>query len=391
LWGLKDMSIRKNVDTLLRKFEKEFVTHNLIEVSASAVVHNMDVFARLSGKQVVPVLKGNAYGHGIELVATALKGQSIPYIAVDGYFEALRIREVSDQPVLVMGAILPENFAHLNYDNFTFVVQDEITVHALGKTGRHIKVHVECNTGMNRYGAKVEEVTELTRLILEYKNLELEGVMSHLADSDGDDPVTVDMAVDQFDACVEAVRVAGAHPIILHVAQTAGSLKAQSKYANTIRLGIGLYGINPFPKTHALYARLHEELRPALRLTSTITKIIELESGDRVSYNYTFTTSKKMRIGILPLGYYEGVNRALSNVGKIKIGEKNVPIVGRVCMNHTMVNLDGIEAQVGEKVVVYSNNPHDRNAIDVIAAEHGLFNYNLLTALSSDVRRTLVE
>lgn len=385
------MLVRRNVGALLRKFTREFVVHNTIEVSRSALLHNLDLFTRLSDKPVIPILKGDAYGHGIGLVAKALQGRKLTYIAVDGYFEALRIREVSKQPVLVMGAILPENFARMRYDNFAFVVQDTATIDALGKTGKHIKVHLECNTGMNRYGADANDVAALAKQILRYKNLELEGVMSHLADSDGDDPATVDTAVAQFDACVELVRATGAHPTILHVAQSAGSLKARSRYANTARLGLGLYGINPFPASHTLYGKLQSDLRPALKLTSTITKIARLQKGDKVSYNYTFTAPKAMTIGVLPLGYYEGINRALSNTGSVQVGTAYAPIAGRVCMNHTMISLDGIDAKVGDKVVVYSNDPNDQNSIDGIAQAHGLFNYHLLTSLSRDVRRVLVD
>lgn len=384
------MALRKNVDTLLKKFEKQYTTHNTIEVSQSAILHNIDVFETLSSKQVIPVLKGNAYGHGTTLVAKALRKRKLPYVAVDGYFEALRIREVSKQPVLVMGAILPENFARMKYDNFAFVIQDEATIHALGKTKKSIKVHLECNTGMNRYGVKPDEVIRLTKLILSYKNLDLEGIMSHLADSDGNDPVTVNSAVAIFDTCVDAVRAIGANPNIIHVAQSAGSLKAHSKYANTIRVGVGTYGINPFPKNHPLNRQLQKELRPALKLVSTVTKIIELEKGDEVSYNYTFTAPKKMKIAVIPLGYYDGVNRALSNSGVVKIGETFAPIIGRICMNHTMLSLEYADTKVGDRVVIYSNNPANLNAIDMVASRHNLFNYNLLTALSPDVRRTLV-
>jgi alanine racemase len=384
------MPLRKILDTWLSKLEKEYVTHNQIEISGSALLHNLDLFERLSGLPAIPVLKGNAYGHGTTLVAKALKDRELPYIAVDGYFEALRIREVSKQPVLIMGAILPENYKHIKYRNFAFVVHEEASIHALGKIGKRVKVHLEANTGMNRYGAKLDEVTALTKLILSYENLNLEGVMSHLADSDGSDPQTVDTAVARFDACVEAVRSAGGRPILFHVAQSAGSLKAQSKYADALRLGLGLYGINPFPGNHTLHGQL-KDLRPALKLTSTVTKVIELRKGDKVSYNYTFTAPKDMKIGVLPLGYYEGVNRALSNKGVVTVNGRVTPIVGRICMNHTMISLDGIQAEVGDKVVVYSNNPADKNAIDTIAAEHNLFNYNLLTALSHDVRRVLVD
>jgi alanine racemase len=385
------MSLRNNIIRLAKRLEKEYVTHNRIEVSCSAILHNVSLFKRLSEKQVIPVLKGNAYGHGIELVAEALRKGSIPYIAVDGYFEALRIRAVSDQPVLVMGAIVPANFSRIKYDNFTFVVHDEQTIRALGETGKRIKVHLECNSGMNRYGAQQNEVTRLTKCILGYKNLELEGVMSHLADSDGDNPTTVKVAVDMFDTCVDLVRAVGAYPSIIHVAQSAGSLKAKSKYANTIRLGIGMYGINPFSHDHVLSKKLRTELRPAMRLMSTIVHVVELEKGDKVSYNYTFTAPKKMRIGVLSLGYYEGVNRSLSKKGTVKIGNTYAPIVGRVCMNHTMISLEGSTAKAGDEVVVYSNEPDDKNTIDSVATDHDLFNYNLLTALNRDVRRVLVD
>lgn len=384
------MLLRRQIDKLLKSFEREFVTHNRVEVSRSALRHNLVAFRHLSSQRVIPVLKGNAYGHGIQQVATALKSQDIPYIAVDGYFEALRVREVTRQSVLVMGAILPKNFKHMKYDNFAFVVGDEATIRALGKTGKKINVHLECNTGMNRYGVKPDELETLTKLILRYKNLYLEGVMSHLADSDGTNPKTVNKAVKGFDECVRRIRKAGGNPAYLHVAQSAGSLKAVSKYANSIRLGVGLYGINPFPATHELHKVL-EGLRPAMRLISTITKVIELKKGDKVGYNYTFTATKKMKIGVIPMGYFEGVNRELSNKGVVKIGDKFAPIVGRVNMNHTMFSLEGIDAKVGDEVVVYSDNPADPNSIDQIAKTHNLFSYNLLTSLSQDVRHILVK
>lgn len=384
------MSLRAKLDQTLKHFEKDFATHNHVEVSRSALLHNVEVFEKLSGQQIIPVIKGNAYGHGIKVVVKALRGKAFPYVAVDGYFEALRIREVSKQPVLIMGAILPENFARMKYNGFAFVVQNEPSIRALGSTKKHLKVHLECNTGFNRYGAEANELTTLTKLILSYKNLTLEGVMSHLADADGDDPQTVGTAVEAFDACVEIVRAAGARPPLIHVAQSMGSVVAVSKYANAVRVGIGLYGVNPFPRSHAHHDDLND-LRPAMCLVSTITQVRELNKGDQVSYNYTFTSPKHMKIGVLPLGYYEGVNRALSNAGVVKIGDEFAPIIGRVNMNHTIISLEGIEANVGDEVVVYSNDLRDPNAIVNIAHDHNLFVYSLLTGISPDVRKVLVD
>lgn len=382
--------IRKHLDSALGRFEHNYVTHNRIEVSRSALLHNLALFVRITNGRVIPVLKGNAYGHGIALVARALENSTLPYIAVDGYFEALRIREVSSHPVLIMGAIAPQNYRHLTYDNFAFVVDNEESIRALGNTKKRINVHLEINTGMNRYGVKPADIEGLVTLILSYKNLTLEGVMSHLADSDGTDRATVDTATDTFDACVELLHATGAQPTLIHIAQSAGSIKVSSRYANTIRLGIGLYGSNPFPQHHKLHAQL-QDLQPALALISTITKIIELQPGDKVSYNYTFTAPEAMKIAVLPLGYYEGLNRALSNAGHVKIGTSFAPIIGRVCMNHTMINLNHGNAQVGDEVIIYSSARTDKNAVDAIAHEFELFQYNLLTALSPDVRRVLVD
>lgn len=382
--------IRSSLDAFLRRFERQFVPHNRIEVSRGALLHNLNLYKRLTGKQIIPVLKANAYGHGIAQVAKALHNAAVPYVAVDAYFEAIRVRQVSKLPVLIMGAVRPENFAKMRFDNFAFLVQDPVTIRALGETGKKIKVHLDINTGMNRYGARPDEAGWLTQLILSYKNLVLEGVMSHLADSDSDDQQTVTEAVKMFDDCLETVRQAGAKPSLVHIAQSSGAIKAHSKYANAVRLGIGFYGINPFVPKHKMAGKL-ADLRPALKFVSTLTKITQLQRGDRVGYNYTFTATKAMKIGVVPVGYYEGVQRALSNKGFVKIGKKFAPIIGRVNMNHTAFSLEGIEAQVGSEVVIYSNEPHDPNSVQQINDNDHLFDYDLLTSLAVDTRRVLVD
>jgi alanine racemase len=383
--------LSNRINSTLRRLQRGFVTQNNIFVSKSHLLQNVETFRQLSGQQIIPVLKGNAYGHGIEVVAGALLGVDFPYIAVDGYFEALRVRSVSRQPVLILGSISPSNFQSLRYENFAFLVQDKATVTALGQTKKNLKVHLDVNTGMNRYGADPDEIADLVALIGSFPNLELEGVASHLADSDGTNDATVSRAVSAFDAAVDLVKKNGANPSIFHVAQSAGSLRANSRHANAIRLGLGLYGLNPFSPGQPQYGILQPRLSPALRLESTITRIHHLKKGDQVSYNYTYTAPKALTIGVLPLGYYEGFSRNLSNTGSVMVADHIAPIIGRVCMNHTIISLEGTTAQVGDRVTVYSDNPKQPNSFDNIARSHKLFNYSLLTSLSSDVRRTLVD
>ena len=382
--------IRSKIHRFRALLSRSYDVFNRIEVSRSALLHNAQFFHQTTGKEVIPVLKGNAYGHGIAQVATALRGQHFPYIAVDGYFEALKVREVNRQPILVMGMIKPHNFPKLRLQGLTFVVQDEATIRALAQTKKRIKIHLELNTGMNRYGIRPDEVPHYLDLLGSTPQLQLEGVMTHLADSDGTKKETIEQAVTAYDAAVDTILARGFTPRYFHVAQSAGSVRAQSRHANAIRVGLGLYGINPFPKGHPSHAQCND-LRPALKLVSTISKIQVLQPGDKVSYNYTFTAKKPMRIGILPLGYHEGVQRALSNAGVVKAGDAFAPIVGRVCMNHTMVDTSGLDLAAGTEVTVYSNLAADPNSIESIAHEHGLFAYSILTGLSPDVRRYLVE
>jgi alanine racemase len=369
----------------------DYRTLNRIELSEEALLYNIDLIAKQHpGQMVIPVLKGNAYGHGLVEMARMLNYAQCPFVAVDGYFEAAKIRDISSSYILVMGYILPENLHLVDTKRCSFVVQDIAGLTAFSKLGRPIRIHMELNTGFNRLGLQPEEIPSYLATLKKYPNLKLEGVMTHLVDADNDlsDRFTVRQQK-MFDAEVKEIFDAGFKPTMIHIAQTAGSPKIKSKYANTIRLGIGTYGINPLgpkdPKARKLSA-----LKPVLELKSTIIKVIDLETGDFVGYNATFKAAGPMRIGVLPLGYYEGLPRELSNLGCVTRGRKVLPIVGRVCMNHTMIDLSGSKLKVGDEVTVISRSPEHQNSITRLRTEHGLFPYTVLTGLSSSVRRVIV-
>jgi alanine racemase len=222
--------------------------------------------------------------------------------------------------------------------------------------------------------------------------LELEGLMTHLAMSSTANQIDTDEPSASFSQVIEDLKTEGIKPKLIHVGQSSGSLRPSSEAANAIRLGIGLYGVNPFDIGTDLYKYATSILNPALKAQSTITHINILKAGDSVGYGYTYTAKKSERIGVIPFGYYDGLNReTLSNRGFVKIGDSYAPIVGRICMNHTMINLDNIQSEVGDTVTIYSNNKADRNSIDQLAREFKLFNYSMLTSLAADTRRILVD
>ena len=374
----------------VRNKKKAYRTLNHITLKRASVLHNVSLVQGQHPQQaIIPVLKANAYGHGLKEIATILNDADCPFLAVDGYFEAGRIRFVTRHRLLVLGYILPENVPLLDTKRCSFVVQDVAAIQAFGVLGRHVRLHLEVNTGMNRLGIRRDEVSLFLEAIRRYPFLELEGVMTHLANADNPtDETSMQEQVRIFDACLEQIYAAGFQPKYIHIAQTAGSVKVKSRYANAVRFGIGLYGINPLPPDDPHYATL-QELRPVLSLTSTIVKVIDLKKGDPVSYGGTFIAPKAMRIGVLPLGYYEGIPRSLSNKGSVTHGDVTLPIVGRVCMNHTMIDLRDAALAVGDAVTVFSDEPTMPNAVSRICSEHGLFPYVLLAKLSSSIRRSI--
>ncbi len=386
------MSFRSSVAQKLQHFEKEFAVFNNIYISRSAILHNFDLLSQLSpGGMVIPVLKSNAYGHGLEQVTTILKDRKMPYIAVDGYFEGIHIHEISKQPVLVMGSINSVNYANIKPKGYAFVLHDIESLKAIGATNKPFTVHIEIETGMGRHGVRIDELPEFLNQIKNYKNLYIEGVMSHLADADN--PVTADHVTKQtqrFDQAVEMVIAAGFKPKYIHIAQSAGSTKTESKYANTLRTGIALYGISPLESTDSVADKL-QSLQPALTLTSTITKVLQIDEGESVGYGCMFVANKKSRIGVLPLGYYEGLPRALSNIGKVKMQNEYLPIAGRVCMNHTMIDITNSPAEYGNKVIIVSSDAQDQLSLSNICHDNDLFSYGILVGLNQNIRRTIVD
>lgn len=388
---MRSMSLRGRLQQVLTSWRRKqcrYRSLNMITLNKAHALHNVRLLrGQHSGFHIIPVLKANAYGHGLREMARILNDTDCDLLAVDGYFEAGRIRFISNHRLLVLGYILPENVPLLDTQRCSFVVQDLDVLAAFGRLHRPVKIHLEINTGMNRLGIDPSELTVYLTALQKYPWLTLEGVMTHLADADNesDDRYTTKQ-VRLFNECVRRVMHAGFSPKYVHIAQTAGSAKVQSQYANAIRLGIGLYGINPLSKQDAAHSIL-AGLRPVLSLTSTIVKIIDLQKGDQVSYGGTFTAPKAMRIGVLPLGYYEGVPRALGNKGFVMHGKTRLPIVGRVCMNHTMVDLGDVAVSVGDAVVVFADDARQPNGIAHVSETFGLFPYEVITKLSSSIRR----
>jgi alanine racemase len=384
------VSIRFRTDKLLSSFAKSFTVYNEIKLYSTALLNNVSVLSKLSPENnIIPVLKSNAYGHGLSEIAKMLSVRKFPYIAVDGYFEAIAIHEVSKQPVLVMGAIAPDNFSKIKPKNCAFVVHDRQTIEAMGKSRKKFTLHLEIETGMSRHGVDPTQVLDYVNQIKSYSNLNLEGVMSHLADADNPDDAFTENQTIIFDNCVEQIINSGLRLKWVHIAQSAGLPKVKSKYANATRTGIALYGINPLEKKDKNFEK-YSDLEPVLELVSTVTKIQKISYGTSVGYGCTFVAEKDTVIAVLPLGYYEGIPRELSNKGHVEINGKSHKIAGRVCMNITMIDASVSEVKIGDKAVIISNDKNSRISAESVCKINNLFIYSYLTSLNQNIRRRIV-
>jgi len=357
----------------------DFLTDSATKAGSSAAL-----FEGQERKEVWPVLKANAYGHGLQVVASILKERKFAYLVVDSYFEALKVREVSKQPVLMMGYTLPSNFSKMDFRALALVVYDLESVRVLGQLGRKVNVHLKVNTGMNRQGVSPEALPSMLTELTKYPSIELQGVCSHLADADNRDATFTRKQIGCFETALSIIKKKGFNPKFVHLNNTAGAAKVN--VGNAVRAGIGLYGISPLLPTDPSNSK-PSGLKPALKFISTLVAINELKSGECVGYNCTFTAKTKMKTGVIPAGYYEGVGIRLSNKGQMEINGKVVPIVGRVCMNMTMIDLSEVSAKVGDNVVVISEDLAAPNSVVSIAKQCETMPYEILVHLAESTRR----
>lgn len=353
---------------------KVYKSLNLIEINKKNILGNYDFFQKETGNKIWPVLKSNAYGHGIKLVTKILLERDFEYFVVDGYQEVLEIRKITKRPILMIGTILPINFPNIRWKNLAIMVQDKLSIKELGKLNKKIKIHLKINTGMNRQGINLEEIKKMVKLVKEYPKLELEGIFSHLAKADEIDKSKNLKQLEEFKKAIEIVGKLGINLKYCHLVATAGSLKIKDSKINAVRLGIGLYGIG-------------KGLKPILKFKTVFTKIGEIEKGDEVGYGGTFVASKKMNFGIIPVGYCEILDRRLSNKGFVKYKNKFYPIIGRVCMNMTIIGLGKIVPKLFDEVEVVSDEPKDKNSIESMSKICETIPYELLVRINSSIRR----
>ena len=374
----------------LRNYKFHYIPLVEISIFKENLLYNLDIFRKIFGHSgVAPVLKSNAYGHGLVQIAKILDKEKLPFFVIDSFHEALILRnEKIKTPLLVIGFTRIENILQNRFNNVSFTVTSLGQLKQLSqKIKLKVVLHLKIDTGMGRQGICMSEFDTAVELIKNNKNIFIQGLASHFADADNLNEVYTNEQIHKWNLVVEKIKNIFPSIIHFHLSNTAGYFYHGSSTSNIARVGIGLYGIRANSKRDQ-----NMGLKPVLEMKSIISGIKDYERGEKIGYNGTFEIKDKSKIALLPLGYTEGIDRRLSNKGYVKIKNQFCPIVGRVCMNITTIDVSKIkDIKMEDQVIIISRETKDKNSVENIAKTCDTITHEILVQLPAQIRRTVIE
>ena len=359
-------------------------------VNLAALAHNLSCITRYLSPdcEILAIVKANAYGHGAVETAQALVRQGIGRFAVASLDEGIALRHAGiNASIVVLGALFEQQIADLVANTLTPVISDGRILSSLTKAARSHQapypIHLKVETGMGRLGFSPEELLSLLDSSLVQRPLQVEGLMTHLADADGKDTAFTEQQLGVFRTVLEQVRQRGVTLPFVHTANSAAIVRFPAAHFSLVRPGIMLYGYHTLPTTVPA-----PDLKPVLSLHTTIAQLRTIPRGGSVSYNGTFVATRPTRIAVLPIGYADGYSRRLSHRGSVLIQGRRAPIVGLVCMDMIMVDVtDLAPVHVGETATLIGQQGGESIWADEVATWIGTIPYEVLCGIGSRVPR----
>ena len=375
-----------------------------IEIDRKALGHNLGLFRKLAGGKVklMPVVKANAYGHGLEQVSGICAEEGADYLAVHSIEEAHRVRRAGiELPVLIMGPVpisRSEELAGAGYEIVGYNIEN-LTAQgeAAKKLGKALKVHVKIETGTNRQGVAGDELTRVLDVIRKHPGLVLEGVYTHFANiEDTTDHSYAMYQLERFcESMAEIEKRCGEIPL-RHASCSAAGLLFPEAHFDIIRTGIALYGMWPSRETYLSYMLKHgreadDLLKPVMTWKTRVCQLKHVAKDSFIGYGLTYKATHDMTIAVLPVGYYDGYDRGQSNIASVLIRGRRAQIRGRVCMNLTMVDVSDIpDVQIEDEVVLLGRQGNEEVSADHLASHIGSINYEIVTRIGQDIPRIVV-
>ena len=363
-----------------------------VEVDLEAIGHNVRRIAQHVGPgvAVLAVLKADGYGHGAAKIAhTALhNGATWLGVACLGEAQALRRAGIS-APILVLGFTPAWQARAAVLDDVRVTVFSTHVAEALAQAaqdlGRVAHVHVKVDTGMGRLGLLPEQVLPFVRTIAAYPGLEVEGVFTHMSSADEADLGYTRWQLARFDGVLRELKNNQLLPAHIHAASSACLLRLPESHYNMVRPGIALYGLNPSAE-----APLPEGFKAAFSWKCQVAQVRELPEGSCISYGRTYRAARPARIAVIPVGYADGFRRAPVNWGHVLVRGQRAPVVGRVCMDQSMIDVTDIPGvREGDEVVLIGTQGHAQLTVDEVAASLGTINYEVVSEILARVPRVV--
>jgi len=382
-----------------RALPTDVVRPTRAEVNLSHLRHNLHVLRRVTQVPIWGVLKADAYGHGAKAVGRTLERAGMDGICVALVEEGVELREAGlTCPILVMGGYYGDAYRELSHFGLTPVLVDRGQVEALGRaasaSGIRAKMHVKLDTGMSRLGVREDEWSRFADAIGSASSLELAGVMTHFARADDASPDALSEPLTAFARGIRGLLQHGLPDAPTHAAGSAALLRSRESHLSLVRPGISLFGVDPLPKGVQRLAAAADigQLKPVMSVHSRIVASRRLRPGDAVGYGGTFRATRPTEVATIPIGYADGLDRALSNRGAVLVRGARAPIVGVVSMDMTTVDVTDVPgAEIGDEVVLLGSQKYGERT-DTITAEEiagwmGSIAWEALTNISRRVPR----
>ncbi len=355
-----------------------------VDVDLDALRHNFRQLQTLTGTRVAPVVKANAYGHGLAPVARALAMTGTDYFCVARADEGLVLRDAGvEAEVLVLGYTPPEQALEAIGRGLTLAAFDADSIAAYATaaraTNRKARLHLKLDTGMTRLGALPTDAANLARRILDEPALELDGLFQHFAASDSTDKASARGQLNRFNDVLAALPV---RPRIVHACNSAGALTLPEARFDLVRTGIAFYGLDPSDEVP-----VPPDFRPALAWKAKVSLVKSVPAGTGVSYDHQYVTTTPETLAIVPVGYADGYRRKLG-INEVLIGGLRAPVRGRVCMDQVIVGVTHIpNVAVGDEVVVLGPQGADALTAEELARRWGTNNYDVVAGILARVPR----
>ena len=337
---------------------------------------------------VMPIVKADAYGHGVGPVAKRLVKEGVSLFGVAQFQEAMVLRENGiTQPILIFGRLFPGEIQTAIQENFRITLFSKQDIQWIEKAGlnRPAHVHVNIDTGMGRVGLFPDQEPDFFDVLYRSNHCVWEGLYSHFSTADEKDKTFADLQLNRFRDILSRIQDIGKKPSMIHMANSGAVLDIPESYFDAVRPGIILYGHYPSSETSCSV-----KLKQVMRFKTYVAHLRNIPAGHPVSYGRRWTAAKSTRIAVLPIGYADGVSRKFTNTGEVLIKGKRYPVVGTVTMDQTMIQVGDDPIAIGDDVIVWGDSPEGSIQALEAAEKIGTIPYELTCAVSKRVQRVYV-